>query len=228
MNKITILIADDHAIVRAGLRVLLEAAGDIIVIGEATNGQQAVEQAKKLRPRVVLIDLAMPLLNGLEATRQITDQLPFTKVLVLSAYRDDQHVRNAIQAGATGYLVKQTVADDLLRAVREIAKGDAFFSPCICGRLLTQWRTFLNAYPAEADTNSLTSREAEVLQLIAEGYITKQIAAMLSLSVKTVEKHRGSLMDRLDMHNIASLTRYAVSSGLIESNRAFNAPAMAA
>ena len=183
---------------------------------KTTNGQQAVEQAKKLRPRVVLLDLAMPLLNGLEATWDITDQVPFTKVLVLSAYRDDQHVRNAVQAGATGYLVKQTVADDLLRAVREIAKGDAFFSPSICGRLLTQWRTFLNGEPVDADANSLTSRQAEVLQLIAEGYITKQIAAMLSLSVKTVEKHRGSLMDKLDIHNIAKLTLLVTFSGAIE------------
>lgn len=218
MSKITILISDDHTIVRAGLRLLLEAEGDILVVGEATNGQQAVREAKRLRPNVVLLDLAMPLLNGLEAARQILKQVPSAKVLVLSAYNDEQHVRPAVQAGVTGYLVKETAADDLLLAVRGACQGNAFFSPSISKHLLPQrCGTLLNAGPAKADANNLTRRQTEVFQLIAEGYMTKQIAALLSLSVKTVEKHRQRLMDALDIHDIATLTRYAVSSGIIDS-----------
>jgi DNA-binding NarL/FixJ family response regulator len=225
MNKITILISDDHTIVRAGLRLLLEAEGDILVVGEATNGQEAVQETKRLRPTVVLLDLAMPLLNGLQATQQIISERPLTKVLVLSAYGDDQHVRQAVQAGATGYLVKQNAAADLLRAVREIAQGNAFFSPSICQRLLTQWRgTFLHA----DQPNLLSRRQAEVLQLIAEGYVTKEIAAVLSLSTKTVEKHRKTLKDKLAIRSIANLTRYAISSGVIESGRGPNLRLMAA
>jgi len=219
MNKITTLISDDHSIVRAGLRILLEADGDIVVVGEATNGQQAVQEAKRLRPRVVLLDLAMPLLNGIEAARQIIRDVPSTRVLVLSAYSDDQHVWQAIQAGVTGYVLKHTAADDLLRAVRETAKGNAFVSPSICQRLLTRWRaTQLNADQIRKEPAALLSRrQSEVLQLIAEGYMSKQIAPMLSISLKTVEKHRQSLMQRLELRNIAALTRYAIDSGIIES-----------
>ena len=219
MNKITILISDDHSIVRAGLRALLEGGGDFLVVGEATNGQEAVQEVKRLRPDVALLDLAMPLLNGAEAARQIISEVPATKVLVLSAYNDDQHLRQALHAGVTGYLVKETAADDLLLAVREAAKGNAFFSPSIGRRLLTQWRgsAATPKQPAKTDTSSLTRRQMEVFQLIAEGYMTKQIADVLALSIKTVEKHRESLMLKLDMHNIATLTRHAILTGIIES-----------
>src|ERR1051326_4777124 len=218
MNKITILICDDHAIVRAGLRLLLEADGDILVVGEDANGQQAVQEAKRLGPQVVLLDLAMPLLNGVEAARRITSEVPLTRVLALSAYSDEQHVRNAVQAGVAGYLVKQTAADNLLRAVRETAGGNAFFSPSICQHLLTQWHgTFSEAVQARKVTAPLTRRQSEIFQLIAEGYLTKQIAAVLSLSLKTVSKHRQSLMLKLKVHNIATLTRQAISRGIIES-----------
>jgi DNA-binding NarL/FixJ family response regulator len=220
VNKITILISDDHSIVRAGLRLLLEAEGDMLVVGEATNGQQAVQETKRLRPQVVVLDLAMPLLNGVEAARQIADEVPDARVLILSSYSDDQHLRQAVQAGVAGYLVKETAGNDLMRAVREAAQGNAFFSPSVGQLLLTQWRgTFLPAGQPKPDTTSLTCRQVEVFQLIAEGYMTKQIADLLSLSVKTVEKHRQSLMEKLDMHNIATLTRYAVASGIIESGR---------
>ena len=217
INQITILISDDHAIVRAALRVLLEAPGDIVVVGEATNGQQAVEEAKRLRPRVVLMDLAMPRLNGIEAARQIINEVPFTNVLALSAYSDDQHVRQAIEAGITGYLVKDTSSDDLLRAVREVGQGNSFISPSICHRLLAKWRTtLLNNAPGHTDAIPLTVRQSEVLQLIAEGYMSKEMAPMLSLQLKTVEKHRQSLMNKLNIHTISSLTRYAVSTGIID------------
>jgi DNA-binding NarL/FixJ family response regulator len=218
MNKITVLISDDHAIVRAGLRLLLEAEGDILVVGEVSNGQQAVREARRLRPNVVLMDLGMPLLNGIEAARQIISGLPGTKVLALSSYSDDQHVRQAVLAGVTGYLAKETASDDLLRAVRNAAQGNAFFSPSISHSLLTHWRrTVIQTGAAKTDFPSLTSRQAEVFQLIAEGYMTKQIADVLSLSIKTVEKHRETLMHKLNVHNIAALTRRAVSCGIIES-----------
>jgi DNA-binding NarL/FixJ family response regulator len=218
MNPITVLISDDHTIVRAALRILLEAAGDIIVVGEATNGQQAVAEAKRLQPHVTLMDLGMPLMNGVEAARQIVNGVPFTRVLVLSGYTDEQHVLQAIQAGVTGYLFKSTCSNNLLRAIREVAQGNAFITPSISQRVLTKLRTALDDnQDLDQNGNSLTSRQAEVLQLIAEGYMTKQIAGMLSLSIKTVEKHRQSLMNRLDLHKIADLTRFAVSNGVIES-----------
>ena len=177
-------------------------------------------ETKRLKPDVVLLDLAMPLLNGLEAARQIAKEVPSAKVLILSAYSDDAYIEHAIEAGAAGYLMKETVGNDLLRAIREVAKGNAFFSPPVARRLLKQWQgKFLNGRPVKTKTTLLTSRQTEILQLIAEGYATKQIAGLLSLSIKTVEKHRQDLMNTLNIHNIATLTRYAVSSGVVESNR---------
>ena len=226
MKRITVLLCDDHTVVREGLRLLLEKEADIQVVGEATNGQQSVRETKRLKPDVVLQDLAMPLLNGLEAARQIAKEVPSSKVLILSAYSDDAYIEHAVEAGAAGYLMKETAGDDLLRAIREIASGNAFFSPPIARRILKQWQDkFPNGSPIKSKTAKLTSRQTEVLQLIAEGYATKQIAGLLSLSIKTVEKHRQDLMNMLNIHNIASLTRYAVSSGVVESNRMTEASA---
>ena len=229
MKKITVLLSDDHTVVRKGLRLLLETEADIQVVGEAANGHQSVREAKRLKPDVVVQDLAMPLLNGLEAARQIAREVPSTKVLILSAYSDDAYIEHAIEAGAAGYLMKETAGDDLLRAIREIASGNAFFSPPVARRLLKQWQEkFPNGGPVRTKTPKLTSRQTEILQLISEGYATKQIAGLLSLSIKTVEKHRQDLMNTLNIHNIASLTRYAVSSGVVESNRIPNWSATAA
>ena len=190
------------------------------VVGEASDGRQSVRETKRLKPDVVLQDLAMPLLNGLEAARQIAKEVPATRVLVLSAYSDDAYIEHAIEAGAAGYLMKETVGDDLLRAIREIASGNAFFSPPIAKRLLKQWQGKLpNGSLVNTKAAKLTGRQMEILQLIAEGYATKQMAGVLSLSIKTVEKHRQDLMNTLNIHNIATLTRYAVSSGVVESNR---------
>ena len=220
MKKITVLLSDDHTIVREGLRMLLEKEADIHVVGEAADGHQAVREAKRLKPDVVVLDLSMPLLNGLEAARQIAKEVPSARILILSAYTDDAYVEDAVKAGAAGYLVKQTAGHDLLRAVREVASGNAFFSPSVARRMLKQWQEkFPNGKPVKAKALALTSRQMEVLQLIAEGHATKQIAGLLSLSIKTVEKHRQDLMNTLNIHNIASLTRYAVSSGVVESNR---------
>ena len=220
---ITVFLCDDHTVVREGLRILLEAAGDIQVVGEAENGHRALEETKRLQPKVVLMDIAMSLLNGVEAARKIIREVPATKVLILSCYSDDQHVRQAVMAGVAGYLIKSTASKDLVQAIREISRGNAFFSPLIATRLLRQWRNrdLQSKTPAAP---AVTSRQTEVLQLIAEGYSTKEMATLLLLSVKTVERHRQALMDKLDLHNIASLTRYAFSSGVIESNRGPNLP----
>jgi DNA-binding NarL/FixJ family response regulator len=219
MQKITVLLADDHNVVRQGLKALLAAEEDVMVVGEADNGRQAVQLAKKLQPDVVVMDIAMPLLNGLEATRQITRELAATKVLILSSYCDDEYVHQLMDAGASGYLVKQTAANDLMKAIRESKKGNTFFSPAISRRLLDQYREqLLRGGPARKSGEVLTTRESEVLQLIAEGKASKQIAAELSISIKTVEKHRQQVMNKLNIHEIAGLTRYAISKGIIQSD----------
>jgi DNA-binding NarL/FixJ family response regulator len=219
MKKITILLAEDHTIVREGFRKMLELENDTEVVGEAQDGRQAVVLAKKLRPAVVLMDIAMPHLNGLEAARQILNAVPATKVLMLSAHSDDAYVQNAIESGAVGFLLKQTSAHDVCRAIREVHAGKTFFSPSIA-RHFNRLNPLL---PGRAGTlNSkvaqLTSREMEVLQLIAEGKANKETAAELGIGIKTVEKHREHLMQKLDIHDTAGLTRYAISAGIIESS----------
>ena len=218
MEKIKVLLADDHTVVRQGLRALLEAEPDITIVGEADTGRQALRLALKLAPDVVVIDVAMPQMNGLEATRQIIKELPNVRVLVLSSYSDDEYVRQVTEAGAAGYLLKQTAAEDLIRAIREANNGNAFFSPAISKRLLENYReAFLKGSPAGTRVDRLTSRESEVLQLVAEGKVNKQISAELCVSVKTVEKHRQQVMNKLNIHDVAGLTRYAISKGIIES-----------
>ena len=217
-NKITVLLADDHTVVREGLRTLLDATPDIKVVGEAENGRRAVQLAQSLQPDVVVMDVVMPQLNGVEATRQILRDSPNTKVLVLSSYSDDEKVAQLIEHGAIGYLVKQAASNDLVKAIREARKGNAFFSPCISRRLLEQCRdSFFKGKVVRKTTERLTSRETEVLQLIAEGYANKQIADVLGISIKTVEKHRQQLMDKLNIHEVAGLTRHAISIGMIET-----------
>ena len=224
MSNISVLLVDDHNIVRQGLKALLTAEGDITVAAEAQTGREAVQLAAKIHPEVVVMDLAMPLLNGWEATRQILKVAPTAKILVLSTYDSDEHVQQAIAAGAAAYLIKQTAAADLVKAIREVRKGNAYFSPPIAQRL--RERTYLAnsatnpEQPAPAPNVELTLREAEVLQLIAEGFANKQIAGELGLSVKTVEKHRQQVMNKLGIHDTASLVRHAVAKGIIEANLA--------
>src|SRR3989475_5319485 len=216
MEKIRVLLADDDTVVRQGLRALLGAEGDIEIVGEAENGRQAIQLVKKVLPDVAVMDIAMPQLNGLEATRQITRALPSTKVLILSSYCDDEYVQQLTEAGAAGYLIKQTAANDLLKAIREAHKGNAFFSPSIAKRLRDQCRdAFATGQPVKRRPNSLTTREAEVLQLIAEGRANKQIAAELCISIKTVEKHRQQVMNKLNIHDVAGLKGQAISPGII-------------
>lgn len=221
MQKITVLIADDHTIVRRGLRSLLQTENDIEVVGEAETGRQAVQLAVALKPDVVLMDIAMPMLSGLEATRQIARQAPFSRVLILSSYNDDEYVHEVTEAGGAGYLLKQADFTDVVRAIREAKKGNAFFSPAISRRLTERYReTVVGGVLVKKRTDLLTSRELEVLQLIAEGESNKQIAGELGISVKTVERHRQRLMDKLAIHDVAGLTRYAISRGLVEINSA--------
>ena len=219
MLKIRVLLADDHIVVRQGLRALLAAEEDIEIVGEADNGRQAVQLARKLTPDVAVLDIAMPVLNGLEATRQITQSLPATKVLILSSYSDDDYVQQLTEAGAAGYLVKQTAANDVLKGIREAYRGNSFFSPSVANRLRDRCReAFVSGQPVKKRTDYLTTREAEVLQLIAEGRANKQIAAELCISIKTVEKHRQQVMNKLGIHDVAGLTRHAIAKGIIETN----------
>jgi DNA-binding NarL/FixJ family response regulator len=218
MKKISVLLADDHMIVRQGLRSLLSLEPDIEVLGEAENGRQAVQLVARLKPDVVVMDIAMPQLNGLEATRQIIKEKVSTKVIILSSYSDDELIQQLTEAGITGYLIKQTAANDLINAIRETHKGNAFYSPSISKRLFDYYRqATLEGKPVKRHSEKFTSRELEVLQLVAEGRVNKQIAAELCISTKTVEKHRQQVMDKLDIHDVAGLTRYAIAHGIIES-----------
>ncbi|HEX3624355.1 MAG TPA: response regulator transcription factor [Verrucomicrobiae bacterium] len=219
MKQITVLLAEDHLIVREGFRKMLELDTSLEVVGEAQNGREAVALVKKLRPDVVLMDIAMPLLNGLGATRQILKIFPAAKVLILSAHSDDAYLNDATKAGAVGFLLKQTSSHEVCRAIREVQKGKTFFAPAIAKRL-NRLNAHFSGRTGRLNKKSaqLTSREMEVLQLIAEGQANKQIAAELGIGVKTVEKHRGHLMQKLDIHDTAGLTRYAISTGIIESS----------
>lgn len=218
MKRVTVLLAEDHRIVREGFRSLLNHEADIEVIGEAETGRQAVALVKKLRPDVVVMDIAMPSLNGLEAARQIRKSFPKVKVLVLSAHSDAAYVERMAALGVEGFLLKQTSSLVLANAIRDVQKGKRFFSPGISRRV----RDCSANSPARSGTfkrktNRLSSREMEVLQMIAEGRPNKQVAAELGVSFKTVDKHRQHLMGKLDIHDIAGLTRYAIAEGIIES-----------
>jgi DNA-binding NarL/FixJ family response regulator len=219
MKQITVLLVEDHMIVREGFRKLLELEKEIAVVGEARDGRQAILLAKKLLPDVVLMDIAMPLLNGLEATRQLIKAFPKTKVLILSAHSDEAYVKNATESGAVGFLLKQTSAHEVCRAIREIHGGKTFFNPSI-SRRQGQFHEQESSRTGRMKKKSaeLTSREMEVLQLVAEGKANKETASELGIGIKTVEKHREHLMEKLNIHDTAGLTRYAISAGIIESS----------
>ena len=219
MNPIKILLAEDHSIVREGLCALLKLEPDLLVIGEAENGRQAVALTLQMHPDVVVMDIAMPQLNGLEATRQILHAAPATKILILSAHGDDAYVEKVMALGASGYLIKQTAASVLPAAIREVHQGRSFYSPSISQRRFHHQRKA--QAQGELPTGRaavLTSRETEVLQLVAEGKANKETADLLNISIKTVEKHRQRLMEKLNLHDTASLTRYAIAAGVIESS----------
>jgi DNA-binding NarL/FixJ family response regulator len=213
MSSINILLADDHQIVRSGLRNLFEAEKDMKVVAEADNGRLAVQLAKELAPNVVVMDITMPDLNGVEATRQIVADSPSTRVVALSAHTDRHFVTEALRAGAAGYLPKTSAFDELVTAVRTVAAGKVYLSPSVANVVI---ESYVRGDTAEGRSAFalLSTREREVLQLMAEGQATKEVARTLHVSVKTVETHRAKIMDKLNLHSVAELTKYAIREGL--------------
>jgi DNA-binding NarL/FixJ family response regulator len=216
--NITVVLADDHTIVREGMRSLLKSEADIEIVAEAADGREAVRLALSLRPDVVVMDIAMPLLNGLEATRQILAAKPAPRVLILSAHSDDAYVEHVMAMGAAGYLLKQSSSSMLAEAIRRVHRGETYFTPSVSTHLNRRGKFPSVAGSIEFPDVQLTSRELEVLQLIAEGKANKETADLLHISIKTVEKHRHQVMRKLDLSNTASLTRYAIAHGIIESS----------
>jgi len=206
-----VVLADDHALVRQGLSLILEAQPDMQIVGQAGNGHEAVELAQKLKPDVVIMDVAMPGLNGIEATRRLAEALPRTRVLALSMHKDSVYVREILRAGARGYLLKDSGDADLIAAVRAIAKGEGYISPAVSEAVLSDYRKHVTD-----PLDLLTTREREVLQLIAEGKTNKEIATDLNLSVYTIEAHRGRIMEKLNLHSTGELVRFALRNGLID------------
>ena len=214
-SKIRILLADDHTLLRNGISAILEDEADIIVVGEADNGREAVRLADQLKPNIVLIDIAMPLLNGLEATRQIKHEHPGISVLVLTMYDNEEYFRKMLEVGASGYIIKRAAATELVSAIRAVYNGEAVLSPAIT-RLLLEDYLNRDTNNEKDDPNALSSREREVLQLIAEGKTSREIAEILNLSVKTVQSHRTNLMQKLDLHDRGDLIKYAIQKKIIE------------
>jgi two-component system response regulator NreC len=210
-DKIHILLADDHAVVRQGFKMILAAQPDMEIVGEAGNGREALDLAGQLQPDVIVMDVAMPELNGIEATRRVADVSPRTRVLALSMHKDSVYVREILRAGARGYLLKDSIASDLLAAVRAIARGEGYLSPGVSDAVLNDYRRHVTD-----PIDLLTSREREVLQMIAEGKTNKEIATVLNLSVYTVDAHRGRIMEKLNLHSVTDLVRFAVRCGLVD------------
>ena len=209
-RRTTVLLVDDHAVVRQGFRMIISAEPDFEVVGEASNGREAVQEAELLQPDIVLMDVSMPELNGIEATRRIVALAPRTRILALSMHRDSVYVREILRAGASGYLLKEAGDQDLLTAIRAIAQGQGYLSPEVSDAVLNDYRKHVTD-----PIDLLTSREREVLQLIAEGKTNKEIATALELSTYTVESHRGWIMEKLNLHSAGELVRFAFRNGLI-------------
>ena len=215
MKKIAVLLADDHTLIRAGLRMVIEAQSDLSVVGEANNGREAMAMAEALKPDVVVMDIGMPSLNGIEAAREIRKTLPETQIVMLSMHSDEGYVLRALKAGAKAYLLKDSAEADLARAIRAAAVGKSFFSPAVGQVLLEDYMRKLQRTGAEDSYELLSPREREILQLVAEGKSSKEIATLLNLSVYTVETHRAHVMEKLNLHGIPELILYAVRKGII-------------
>ncbi|HXK05672.1 MAG TPA: response regulator transcription factor [Verrucomicrobiae bacterium] len=215
MRTIRVLLADDHTLIRAGLRMVVDAQSDLSVVGEASDGREAVALAAKLKPDVVIMDVGMPNLNGIEACRQIHAELPDTQVAMLSMHSDEGYVLRALKAGAKAYLLKDSAEADLATAIRAVAAGKSFFSPAVGKVLLEDYMRKLQRTGAEDSYELLTPREREILQLVAEGKSSKEIANLLDLSVYTVETHRARVMQKLNLRGIPELILYAVRKGII-------------
>jgi two-component system, NarL family, response regulator NreC len=215
MSRLRILLADDHTVVRQGLRKILEARPQWEVVAEAADGREAVKQAEEVKPDVAIVDVAMPLLNGIEAVRQIARKVPGTRVLVLSMHNDEAYVTQMLRAGAAGYLLKDSADVDLLQAVEAVASGKSFFSPAIARVIADDYVRQLEDRGASDRYELLSEREREIFQLIAEGKTNKEIAALLFLSPSTVDTHRSRIMEKLDVHSAAEIVLYAVRKGVI-------------
>jgi DNA-binding NarL/FixJ family response regulator len=213
---IRIVLADDHTIIRSGLRLLLDQQEDFKVVGEASDGREAVELVTKHHPEVAVLDIGMPQLNGIEATRQIASQEPDTKVVILSMHQDEGYVLKALKAGARAYILKNSAEADLIRAVRTVADGKSFFSPVISKMLLEDYVRQIRDKHVEDSYDLLTPREREVLQLLAEGRTNKEVANLLHLSVYTVDAHRGNILQKLNLHGVPEMVLYAVRKGIIQ------------
>ena len=215
MTQIRILLADDHTVMRAGLRLLLERQPDMVVIAEAEEGRQAVELADSHKPDVVVLDIAMPLLNGIETTRQIVEKHPKTSVVILSMHSDESYVMRSLRAGARAYLLKDSAEADLIRAIRAVCDGKSFFSPAVSKLLLEDYIRQLQERDEEDSYELLTTREREILQLLAEGKSNKDVANLLNVSLYTVETHRAHILQKLGLHTVPDLILYAVRKGII-------------
>lgn len=210
--NIRIVLADDHAMFLSGLRALLEKQRDLEVIAEVRDGQEAVKVAREKKPDLVIMDVSMPGMNGIEATRQITAELPGVKVLCLSMHASEHFVGEGFEGGASGYLLKESAFEEMLRAIRAVMANQTYLSPAVAGPMIEGYRALRSRH--HSPLSRLTGREREVLQLVAEGHSTKDIAARLHLSVKTIDTHRGRLMEKLSIHSVAGLTKYAIRYGL--------------
>jgi two-component system response regulator NreC len=215
MPKIRVLVVDDHTIVRDGICVLLGLAKDIEVVGEASNGSEALEKVRKLMPDVMLIDIAMPYMNGLEATHRIRKEFPGVKILVLTQYDDKEHVFWAIEAGASGFISKTATSSELVSGIRSIYRGDSFLSPSAAKFLVEDYQLEANLRKEQNPYKQLSDREREILKLLAEGYTAREIADILVISIKTVEGHKTNLMSKLDIHNRTDLVKFALRKGII-------------
>jgi DNA-binding NarL/FixJ family response regulator len=214
MNQIRVLLADDHKLVRAGIRSLLERLPELEVVAEASDGREAIELVEKLEPQIVLMDLAMPEVNGLEATQHLTRTFPKVRVIILSIYSDEEHVYQSLRAGAAGYLMKGAATEELELAIRSVARGETYLSPPVSKPVIMEYIRRTNV--GLSSREGLSARQTQVLKLIAEGKTTKQVALELAISVKTVETHRSALMKRIGVRDVAALVRYAVKVGLVD------------
>jgi two-component system response regulator NreC len=217
-KTITVFLADDHTIVRQGLAKLLEAEPDLRVVGEAENGREAVVKVEKLRPDVVLMDIAMPMLNGIEATRQIKRVCPQTKVLILSMHSHDRYISELFSLGASGYMLKSSTGTDIISAIHTAVKGSTYLSPSISDKVIEDYLSLKKKSHQDDLYNRLSNREREVFQMIAEGRSTKEIANILYLSPSTVKTHRSNIMEKLEMDNISQLIQFAIHIGIVELN----------